>query len=131
MPIPIGQDANEITARRRGTALAARESSGELGRAGVAAGDVPVAADAAPWGEQEDEFRTIRLWYEKGSLLPRMAITVNRGGDESIVLDTPVANNPLPPGMLNVQEPPADAGWQVQVEELPALEEMEIDAPPR
>lgn len=133
MPIPIGQDADEILARYDAQLLPAREGLPESW--GVPAwllGTHQLLLTPRPGVNEDDEFRTIRLWYEKGTLLPRMAITVNRGGDESIVyLESPKANAPLPEGMLNVKEPPAGAGWQVQIEELPAMEEMEIDAPAR
>ncbi|MBX3353350.1 MAG: hypothetical protein KF684_10510 [Phycisphaeraceae bacterium] len=133
MPIPIGQDANEILARYDAQLLPAREGLPESwGVPDWLLGTYQLLLTPRPGVNEDDEFRTIRLWYEKGTLLPRMAITVNRGGDESIVyLESPKANAPLPEGMLNVKEPPAGAGWQVQIEELPALEEMEIDAPSR
>lgn len=132
MPIPIGQEAAEILARYDAELLEAGEGLPEnWALPGWLLGTYQLRLTPRP-GMNDDDFQTIRLWYEKQSLLPRMAITVNRGGDESIVyLDTPVANSPLPEGMLRVTEPPASAGWQVQIEELPALEEMEIDAPSR
>lgn len=131
MPIPIGQKADDIL-RRYSTELVEP-------RAGL-----PETWNLPPWIEEtwqivltprnpdQDEFESIRLWYEKGSLLPRMAITLNRSGDESVVyLDNLVRNESLPHAALSVEEPPPNAGWQVQIERLPDLDEGAVDAPPR
>lgn len=131
MPIPIGQKADEI--ERRYHAELTEPRSGLPGNWNFPAWfDETWQIVLTPRAPDDDEFAVIRLWYEKQSLLPRMAFTVNRGGDESIVfLENVTKNQPLPRERLSVEEPPAGAGWQVQIERLPDLDEGALDAPAR
>lgn len=134
MPIPIGQKAEEIERRYFAELL-------ESPRAGLPEDwNFPAWFDSTwqivltPRNPDADEFTGIRLWYDKDTLLPRMAITLNRAGDESIVfLDQIKQNEPLPRNRLSVDEPPPNSGWQVQIERLPELdmEEGDLDAPNR
>lgn len=119
MPIPIGQKAEEIERRYEADLKGPREGlpttwnfPGWL--------DNTWQVVLTPRNPDADEFAGIRLWYEKDTLLPRMAFTLNRSGDESwVYLDQLKQNQPLPRERLSVDEPPANAGWQVQIERLP------------
>ncbi|MDX2115459.1 MAG: hypothetical protein SFZ24_07545 [Planctomycetota bacterium] len=69
---------------------------------------------------QESQFTQIRLWYERDTLLPRMAWTTNRADDESIVvLIGGRLNEDVPPHAMKIEPPKDDEGWDVQVESLP------------
>lgn len=133
MPIPIGQRADEIERRYHAELMQPRAGLPETW-------NFPAWLEntwqivLTPRNPDADEFTGIRLWYDKETLLPRMAITLNRAGDESIVfLDDIKQNEPLPRDRLSVDEPPPNSGWQVQVERLPKLEmeEGDLDAPNR
>lgn len=66
---------------------------------------------------EEDQFKQIRLWYTKDEFLPRMARTVNRAGDESVVLlINPRVNQALPKGAIEIEPPPTEEGWDVQID---------------
>ena len=56
-----------------------------------------------------ERFREIRLWYApdaQGRILPKMAFTIDRKGDESFVqLIGTVVNEPLPDGVIDMTEP--------------------------
>lgn len=65
----------------------------------------------------EDQFKEIRLWYTRGEFLPRMARTINRAGDESVVLlINPRVNAALPEGAIDIEPPAPDLGWDVQID---------------
>lgn len=84
-----------------------------------------------PEYRDEESLREVRLWYrelsgaEGGSgdansrvLLPRMARTVNRAGDVSIVQLTNVkVNQPVEAGVMDTT-PPTEADWEVTVAPL-------------
>jgi hypothetical protein len=129
MPIPIGQKAEEIERRYSAELMEPRSGLPETWK-------FPAWLDETwqivltPRNPAADEFTGIRLWYEKDTLLPRMAITLNRAGDESrVYLQDVKQNEPLPKQRLSVDEPPPNAGWQVQIETLPDLDVGELDAP--
>lgn len=70
-------------------------------------------------GSAEDDLREVRIWYEKETLLPRIARTLNRAEDEAFVLLWNLATN----GAASVTEselstePPADlTGWNFSQE---------------
>lgn len=66
---------------------------------------------------EDEQFKEIRLWYSKREFLPRMARTVNRAGDESIVLlINPKLNEPLPEDAIRIDPPPKEEGWDVQID---------------
>lgn len=66
---------------------------------------------------EEDQFKEIRLWYTKDEFLPRMARTLSRSGDESFVLlINPKMNEDLPKHAIEIQPPPPDEGWDVQID---------------
>lgn len=127
MPLPIGQKAADISAKYHAEL---REPSDGLSEEQVAGLPFlpntwqlrltphPVAVEPGKPRPRE-EFKEIRLWYQRDTLLPRLARTTSRGGDESfVVLLNLRTNETLPPDALDASEPPADAGWDVQVERL-------------
>jgi hypothetical protein len=131
LPIPIGQRRDDIKARFEavlrpagdGLAPAADASPEERARAEALAREVEGSTQLRlmprAGTEQADDFREIRLWYGRdagGRLLPRMARTVNRSGDVSIVkLINIEVNGPTPaPAALFDVTAPAE-GWDVHV----------------
>ena len=66
---------------------------------------------------EDSKFKEIRLWYDISTLMPRMSRAVDRKGDVSFVqLLNVVQNERLPRGVMVVTPPPADAGWDIQIE---------------
>ncbi len=130
IPLPIGQKKDEVLSRYEATLLDPREGIDPLDPDDAAEKTevekrrefvddtyqlllTPVAERA-----DEDDFQEIRLWYQRRDLLPRMAQTVSRGGDLSVVQLINIKTNlPLPEGILSVQTPRREDGWDIQVEE--------------
>jgi len=124
LPLPIGQKREEILRRYDAMLLGSAE--------GLEGEDERATADLARFARGAHQLRLtpradvaagedlteIRLWYtpeDGGGLLPRMARTVNRAGDVSLVqLRKVVRNGAVPAGMLDVGEAPA--GWDVREE---------------
>lgn len=129
IPFPIGQKKQAILARYDATMLDAME-----GLTPTSDADPEEAREVeqrrqnvrntyqlrlVPRGDyaDEDQFKEIRLWYSKGEFLPRMARTVNRAGDESVVLlINPKVNQPLPDGAIDIEPPAPEEGWDVQID---------------
>ena len=122
MPIPIGQKAADILARYDAVMLAQNDGAGEDAKAylaGLKEEALQLLLTPRMDRPDKDEFREIRLWYSKSTLLPRLARTINRAGDESYVaLINLKRNETLPEEAFTVPEA-GDAGWEVQVEMLP------------
>ncbi len=129
MPLPIGQKAADIKAKYRAELLDPTDGLSEEQIAGLLFLNktwqvrlTPHAVAVEPGKPRpREEFKEIRLWYQQDTLLPRLARTTSRSGDESFVvlLDLEV-NKPLPPEALDSSEPPAAEGWDVQIERLEA-----------
>lgn len=130
-PLPIGQKAAAIRARYTVELLAA-----ESGLEAHEQKELPALQKFVAGTHQlklvpvaglieTEELKEIRLWYrtEAGSdgltnLLPRLARTVNRAGDVTIVqMINVVLNEPVPAGVLSTVVP---EGWDAQVRELPS-----------
>ncbi|MBL0921097.1 MAG: hypothetical protein IBJ10_03095 [Phycisphaerales bacterium] len=122
MPIPIGQKAADILSRYDAELRPQNEGAGEDGKAyltGLKEEAWQLLLTPRKDRPDKDEFREIRLWYSKATLLPRLARTINRAGDESFVaLINLERNGALPEAAFAVPEP-GDAGWEIQVETLP------------
>lgn len=122
MPIPIGQKAADILARYHAQLLPQNQDASEDAKAylaGLKEDAWQLLLTPLPDRPDKDEFREIRLWYSKSTLLPRLARTINRAGDESYVaLINLKRNETLPEEAFTVPEA-GDAGWEVQVEMLP------------
>src|SRR5262245_39943364 len=126
-PLPIGQKRDEIVKRYDVTLL---PSDAEL--EGNDPADKPSLDDFVKGSQQlklvpkpeikmNEELQEIRLWYRptadtagQTKLLPRMARTVNRGGDISIIQMVNVElNRPVKGEVLNTEVPSGD--WDVTV----------------
>lgn len=131
IPLPIGQKKDEILSRYVAELLEASDgievpSADEADELEIkeATDRIDFVADAIQlrlvpkeWYERESEFREIRLWYEAGSLLPRMALTINRSGDQSFVqLINIVTNERLPAGAISAEQPDETDGWRVEID---------------
>ena len=83
-------------------------------------------------GRTNDDFTSIRLWYRHnadGLLLPILARTFSRGGDETFVQLTNIRiNQPIPGDVIDITEPAPDSGWDVQIERYRADDTDEADA---
>ena len=125
LPIPFGQARAEIMARFDVELVDAsdgidwadldaelyRESVGECWQLHL----VP-----KPGTTDAERFHEIRLWYApdaSGRILPRMAFTVDRKGDQAFVqLIGAKVNVPLPEGVIDMTEPDITEGWMNQRE---------------
>lgn len=129
IPFPIGQKKEAILERYDATMLkpfdalmpakdADPEEAGELAQRREDVKDTHQLR-LVPRGTfaDEDQFKEIRLWYTKEEFLPRMARTINRAGDESIVLlINPKVNEDLPAHAIDIEPPPTEEGWDVQID---------------
>lgn len=130
MPIPIGQEKEDILARydaelRPADDLFQNEEGEGIRR--FVEGTVQLRlTPRAPFDERAD-LKEIRLWYrwheDADRFLPRMARTVNRSGDESYVQLIRVqvrergeSGEPLvSDDVFDVAPPPPGRGWQIEV----------------
>lgn len=130
MPLPIGQRRDDILKRFDATLLPAEDGVGvpddadederamaERRLAFVANTYqlhlVPHERTARDLGLSD-----VRLWYERGTLYPRLARTVTPAGDVSWVQLIGIkVNEPLPPNVMTVVRPLPEEGWQVEVVE--------------
>ncbi len=119
MPIPIGQRAADVLERFDAELVEHhRGLEGELPTLVAFAGDCyQLKLTPKPGFTEESKFREVRLWYEKEALMPKMSRAVDRKGDVSFVQLLRVKRNErLPRGVMTVQPPPENAGWDVQIE---------------
>lgn len=122
MPLPIGQKADDVLNRYDVTLLEPAEglspeqvSALPFLKDSWQARLLPKAAAMDGRRPTPEDFKEIRLWYQRGSLLPRMAKTVARSGDESFVVLLNVETmDALPAGAMDDAPPAPDAGWMVQ-----------------
>jgi hypothetical protein len=121
IPIPLGQEADSVLERYDATLLPMTDGLDPKEDASLVRF---VEGGAGSWQlrleprSEDDDFEEIRLWYERGTLLPRMAMTTNRSGDVSVVQLAKVARNiDLPPDVFKVTPPPMGSGWDTQIEE--------------
>lgn len=125
LPIPFGQSAEAILSRFD-AALAAPEDGLDWGALGAsnylasATGSWQLVLTPREGTPESERFREVRLWYIRdasGRLLPRLAYTIDRKGDESFVqLVGPQVNGELPPGVIDMSEPDPALGWTIQRE---------------
>lgn len=118
IPIPIGQEAEAVLSRYEAELLSAESGlDPEEDQSLVAFVEDAWQLRLLPRSE-EDDFEEIRLWYERGSLLPRMAMTTNRSGDVSVVqLANVRLNEALPEDVFRITPPAIGSGWDTQIEE--------------
>lgn len=133
LPIPIGQKREDIKSRFDATLLPPAEgleptsgASDEERQAGEqlmreVEGTLQLRLIPRPDTEAADDFREIRLWYrrsEDGTLLPRVARTVNTSGDVAVVKLVDIMLNANVTVRRDVFDTSTPAeGWDVTVTE--------------
>lgn len=122
MPIPIGQRRADILSRYDAELVRADADLDEPELKAFVKDSYQLKLTPRPDRPDEDEFSEIRLWYRRaageagGMLLPRMARTINRAGDESVVqLINVQVNTSIPEGVMATQTPGPKDGWDVQI----------------
>ena len=125
LPIPFGQARAEIMARfdvelvDAAVGIEWEELDADLYRESVSGCWQLVLTPKAGTPDAE-RFHEIRLWYARdasGRILPRMAFTVDRKGDQAFVqLIGAKVNVPLPDGVIDMTEPDITEGWMNQRE---------------
>jgi len=118
MPIPIGQREADVLARFDAALVNPHNGlESESGSVQEFVADTwqlrltPREAFA-----EESEFAEVRLWYDRESLLPRLAKTIDRDGDEAFVMLVALrVNQPIDTGVFVTKPPGKD--WDVQIEE--------------
>lgn len=121
MPLPIGQRRADIVSRYDAELLApdAGLDTDELREFAKGAYQLKLTPRADR--TDRDQFREIRLWYRRGtegdgSLLPRMARTVNRAGDIALVRMIKVKiNGRIDATALSTATPDHRQGWDGQI----------------
>jgi hypothetical protein len=116
LPLPIGQKKADILSRYRAELLPADKDVAE-GDKGFVMGSYQLRLVPRPERERDDEFREIRLWYrasaDGSNLLPRMARTRARSGDETTVrLINVKLNGTIPADVMDTTTPP---GWDADI----------------
>lgn len=125
-PVPVGQRRADIESRYDVTLLAPDDGLEALDERDTPAlrafveGSQQLRLVIKPELAPSEDLREIRLWYRRGSdgvLLPRLARTLNRAGDVSLVQMINVrVNGPVPADVLDTAAPP---DWNQQVRPLP------------
>lgn len=133
LPIPIGQKREDIRSRfdasllPPGDGLEAPADATEEDRLAAeqlrreVEGTMQLRLVPLPDTDASDDFREIRLWYrraEDGTLLPRVARTVNTSGDVAIVKLVDIALNAkveVRPDVFDTSTPAE--GWDVTITE--------------
>lgn len=128
MPIPIGQRREDILSRYTAELVSADADLTEAELKAFVKDSYQLKLVPRPDRPDEDEFREIRLWYRRSAgvgpgaggrpetLLPRMARTINRSGDESVVqLINVQINGPIPEDVMKTTTPGPKEGWDVQI----------------
>ncbi|MFG0242122.1 MAG: outer membrane lipoprotein carrier protein LolA [Phycisphaerales bacterium JB054] len=117
-PIPIQQRRADILARFDAELLDGLDGVEERGLRGVAGKCYQLRL--TPKAEaNEKELREIRVWYQRDTLLPRMAKTISQADDESFVLLKDLLTNAdakVSEAELTTALPVDRAGWNITVE---------------
>lgn len=134
LPLPIGQKREDILARFDATlsdpteGIDGADEAEERAFRQFVEGSTQLRLVPKAGSAEAESFEEIRLWYRVGqgsegvrTLLPRMARTVTRTGDVSVVqLINVTTNQPLPSEVMRPRQTPA--GWEEIVHELPPAE---------
>lgn len=132
IPLPIGQRKADIVQRYKAEMLAPLDILGnEPSYARHVADSYQLLLIPHNWTPREP-FREIRLWYQKGTLLPLMSRTINQQGDEYFVqlVNTRINQNDFPRERITVEPPPPEAGFNIQVQARPEADEPPADDAP-
>lgn len=122
-PIPVGQKKEDILARYDAVLAPVLDSVADEPHLTGGFLDGCTQIVLTPKAEfPDDELREIRLWYRAeadGRVLPRLARTVVKQGDVSLVrLVGMRVNGPdFPADIVSVAEPDRSEGWDVQVDQ--------------
>lgn len=131
-PLPIGQKKADILSRYTAELLPATEGlvsndpDNEVAQKSLEAfvkGCYQLKLTPRPEIIESEELKEIRVWYRPGaagepSLLPRMARTINRAKDVTLVqLINVKVNQPVDPELTSTTPPEGD--WRVQIDDLP------------
>lgn len=144
LPIPIGQKKDDILARYDATLLPPEDGFEEMPAVRMqeltkmAEGCVQLMLTPRADRAETDDFKEIRLWYRRqplpngkeGRLLPRIAKTVNRADDISVVQLLRVKTNnqvEIDPTKFDTRTPAT--GWDVVVQPFRGGIEAEGDNP--
>jgi len=121
LPIPIGQRAADVLARFRAELVNPHNGlEDEPGSVHELVADTwQLRLTPRESFAQESGFEEVRLWYDRETLLPRLAKTIDTDGDEAfVVLVGTRVNGPIVDGVFDIEPPAAGAGWDVQIEEF-------------
>ncbi|MBX3359727.1 MAG: hypothetical protein KF745_15005 [Phycisphaeraceae bacterium] len=119
-PVPIGQKRADILARFEATLLPFDDhlDASESARKNFA-DTVQLRLVPREGTDEARDFREVRLWYRTGSLLPRMARTVNSdGGRTEVILVAVATNGPVDDRLFDTSAPPPSEGWNVEIREF-------------
>ncbi len=122
IPLPVGLKASEVLAQFESEVRAPSDGVGEADRANLPFLEETVQVRLTPRESvvSKPQFREARLWFDRETLMPRMALTVDRAGDESwVVLINLRLNEPgaMPDGVFSTEPPEPGSGWDVQIED--------------
>ena len=118
-PIPVGQKKDKILARFDAELLDPTDGWPGEGKGGEAPnwlnGVYQLRLIPKTGTDESRQFGSVRLWYIKGTLMPRMAVTDDKNGASTEVFLTNVKQNEaLPAGTFSASKP---EGWEEQVTE--------------
>ncbi|CAG0996112.1 hypothetical protein PHYC_02572 [Phycisphaerales bacterium] len=127
-PLPVGQKKADMLARYEAAllpgaqGLEANDEKETPALLEFVKGACQLKLTIRPELKSTEELHEIRLWYKRdagGAWLPRLARTMNRAGDVSLVQMINVAlNESVPTEVLDTTSPKAEDGWNVQVREM-------------
>ena len=118
--VPVGQRKAEIVKRYSATLAPEAEGISQWpSLAARAAGTVQLKLEPLATYVDQSDHETIRVWYDRGSLLPVLALTVGFDGDTTVVemLDVLTNDNARMDDAAFDTTPPSEPGWDVQVRE--------------
>jgi len=129
IPLPIGQRKADIVQRYKAEMLPPLDILGaEPSYARHVENSYQLLLIPHNWSPREP-FREIRLWYQKGTLLPLMSRTINQQGDEYFVqlVNARINQNDFPRERINVEPPPPEAGFNIQIQARPEADPAPAD----
>lgn len=117
-PIPIQQKREDILERFDAELLPGDEGVMDRGLQGVASKSYQLRLTPKVIFGDED-LRELRVWYERDTLLPRMARTITKADDEAYVLLKDIRLNEdaaIEAGEVSTEPPSDRSGWNISVE---------------
>lgn len=117
-PLPIGQKKDDILREYEASVAASADDLPDSLRSFVTAGEGTHRLTLVPLDPGAD-VQSVDVWYRTGSLLPKLAKTVNAEGDVSYVQLINVRQNDdavFPERIFSIRTPGPRDGWDVRVE---------------